>query len=188
MKHLINLLLILLISTSLFGQSNDLKKEKEFGGPSVKMTKFNNESSILVGGFGGWFVTDHIAVGAAGYGLATKLEVPSGAVTKSSELEFGYGGFMFYYSRFLNEYLNLEGNLLIGGGQFSFDHELKGISNEDEVFILEPSIEFSIKTFDFLKIGLAGSYRYIYGVDIPSLSDSKMSDFSAQINFTFGSF
>jgi len=188
MKHPIYFFITLLLTTTLFGQITDSEKEREFGGPSVKITKFNNESSTLVGGLGGWFITDNIAVGVAGYGLVSNLEVPSVAISKSSEFDFGYGGFMFYYTKPLNEYLFLSGNVLIGGGKFSFDHELEGISSEDEVFVLEPSLEFSFKTFDFLKIGIAGNYRYIYGVDVPSLSDSKMSDFSAQINFTFGSF
>ncbi|MCP5061071.1 MAG: hypothetical protein GY936_01225 [Ignavibacteriae bacterium] len=49
-------------------------------------------------------------------------------------------------------------------------------------------MEISLKTFDFLKIGIGGTYRYANGVDIPGLRDSKISDFSAQNNFTFGEF
>jgi len=189
MKHLTNILIALLISTTLFAQMGSSEgRDREFGGPSVKMTKFNGQSSVLVGGFGGWFLTENLAIGGAGYGLVSSYKVPNQAVTKDTELAFGYGGFMIAYEEPVSDIITLSGNLLLAGGQFSFDNNKEGISNEDEVFVLEPTLELSVKTFNFLKIGVAGNYRYIYGIDTPGLSDKKMSGFSAQVNFIFGEF
>lgn len=189
MKHLTNLLIALLMSTTLSAQMGSSEcKDREYGGPSIKMTKFNSKSSVVMGGFGGWFLTKNLAIGGAGYGLVSSYKVPDQAVTKDTELQFGYGGFMIAYEEPVSDIITLSGNLLIGGGQFTFDNNREGISSEDEVFILEPTLELSVKTFDFLKIGVAGNYRYIYGIDTPGLSDSKMSGVSAQLNFTFGEF
>ena len=58
----------------------------------------------------------------------------------------------------------------------------------DPFFIAEPEISLMLNVVRFLRIGISASYRYIYGIDTPGISDKDFSQFAGSFICAFGWF
>src|SRR5690606_186737 len=63
-----------------------------YGGLSVLGTSIYKSGGLLVGGEGAFLLDHRVAIGLAGYGLASEVKGPNMPTGETSILGFGYGG------------------------------------------------------------------------------------------------
>src|SRR5690606_32693948 len=68
-----------------------------YGGISIQGTSLNGEAGLLVGGEGALLLGHRLAIGGAGYGLASEVPGPDFLNGDRSVLGFGYGGAVLRY-------------------------------------------------------------------------------------------
>ena len=66
-----------------------------YGAPVVKVSQFNSQWEVLVGGVGGVLINDNICIGGGGYGLAGTFDKKYNGTT--NKIGMGYGGLLFQY-------------------------------------------------------------------------------------------
>jgi len=161
-----------------------------YGAPRFVYGRVAGQDAALVGGEGGWIINHSFIIGAAGYGLATQQAMP-GALGTTDDLEFGYGGGMIGYTLFPEKLIHGTLTLLAGaGGVGSRSRTNMGMSSNvaDAVFVLEPTATLELNMVQFMRAGLAVSYRYVTGVDAAGLSNKDFTGFTGSFVMKFGKF
>ena len=169
-----------------------------FGGPVVKVTQLNNETTALMGGRGGWIINHKFLVGGGGYGTVSSVPVPMATIHDLPvEMHFGYGGFEFEYVESSADLVHYSLYCLIGAGTVEFteddgrkfnDSTDNRYSDKDEVFVLEPAVNGTMNVTSFFRISAGLSYRLVRGLDMSGIDNSDLSGPAAQVTLRFGSF
>ncbi len=243
MKNIL-LIMLLLVPVSLFSQSykpmsdedvyqtEEQQEEKSdmntllggngkiehggYGGPQVKVGQFEDHTSVMLGGRGGWIINHSITLGLAGYGMVNAPSVEyknyEGELVDAA-IRSGYGGFFIEYTNSPNSVIHFTGNVLVGWGSLGFDEDqdfFGGFNDWDEdnrrndwdhdepwaaFFIIEPSLGVEMNITSFFRLGLEASYRFSNRIgsgnnfkSIETIKDYKMDGFSGNIVFKFGLF
>ena len=196
MKRLILSIVFCIIAFPLAAQetliSGDLQSGG-FGGPVVKLSSVRGENAILVGGRGGWVVNKSFVIGGGGYGLVTNHDARTSINGITPRIRFGYGGLELEYINDADKLVHYGGMLLIGGGGVSLDTVKNGSWDNnhdqmmnDEVFVIEPSVNVELNVTDFFRVMFSGSYRFISGVTISGAKNSDLTCPSAVLTLKFG--
>jgi hypothetical protein len=179
-----------------------------YGGLEFKGTSIKDRAALLVGGRGGWIISNTFSIGLGLYGLTTTHEVyrdksPNYLFSDSSNyyLRFFYGGIIIEYINSSNSLIHLTGNVLIGSGvafnslalniyndNYNRQNNNDGIDDISAFFVCEPSLMADINITKFFRIGVGGSYRYVSSLLLKKVSNGDLSGFSGNIIFKFGSF
>jgi hypothetical protein len=162
------------------------KEDKPFGGygaPELKVSTLFGEPAAIFGSQGGFILKRRFILGGAGYGL-----VSSNQVTVSGRrlgLGYGYGLARVGYIFFEDAVVRPVAFVGVGGGGVGLgDGEPEARSGG--FFAIEPQLEIEVAPASFLRLALAGSYRYAAGAD--GFSASDLSGPSASILARVGSF
>jgi hypothetical protein len=164
-----------------------------YGAPVVKVTSLVGQAGVLVGGRGAWVIGHSFTLGAAGYGLPTRVEAPDearGSATKTA-LALGYGGFQVGYIFLPREIVHFSGALLIGGGGVAVLDRSQSewqAMHSAAVFVLEPEVGVEVNITPLIRGAIHFSYRYMSDSTIPGLSSGALSGPSAGLMLAFGSF
>ncbi len=153
-----------------------------FGAPIVRFSEINGQFAVLVGGRGGWIINHTFALGAAGYGVATDVQVAGNPNRRG--LEFGYGGADLEIILGSDALIHVTFNTLIGGGSYRLNYG----GPYDGVFVLEPALNIDLNVTSFMRLGVGGGYRWVTDVDIVGFTDSDFSAFFGSLVLKFGSF
>lgn len=160
-----------------------------FVAPVIKFTELNDDGVGFMGGHAGLIINRNFVIGIGGFGLMNDIEVD---VPRDRLLNFGYGGLLLGYINRSHKLVHLSVHSLIGGGGLCymtwFDDDWFDDSYEDAVFVLEPGLDLELNVTRHFRIGLGGSYRLVYGVDVADLSNYDISGPSASLTFTLGKF
>ncbi len=156
-----------------------------YGGPVVKFTELNDDFAVLVGGHGGLIINRTFVIGGGGYGLANHIDV---ITPEHHLLDFGYGGIIFEYIISSRKLFHLSIHSLIGGGSLCYREYYYDPWYDDMFFVAEPGVDLMLNISRHFRMGLGGSYRFVYGVDLANLSDADISGPSASLTFKFGLF
>ncbi len=185
-----------------------------YGAPELKLGKVNNETSLFVGGRGGWLIGHKFVLGGAGYGLTTNntfdytedLRNSSGEMvpdsTRRLKIDMGYGGLLLEYIAFPKKSIHLAFPLIIAAGGTSLgskiDPDLNSQDPQDWVtykhvessafFLVEPGVSIELNMVKFFRLDLGASYRFISGTNLERLSNSDLSDFTFNVALKFGKF
>jgi hypothetical protein len=161
-----------------------------FGGPVLKASQINGESSLLMGGRGGWIINHTLVLGGGGYGLVTDIKAPNTPADSGLYLQMGYGGFEIEYVSNSDALVHYSLHSLIGAGGVSFREKDWDESEEmgDTFFIAEPGANLELNVTKFFRIGAGASYRYISGVNYRGVSNSDLSGWSGNLTLKFGKF
>ena len=186
MKKLMTILFLLMISFSAFSQEEETLLSGNFtsggfGGPVVKFTEINKEFGLMVGGYGGWLINHQFMIGGGGYGLTKGLTSP----LDSTEVNFGYGGFMLEYAHNPSRLYHFTGSLLIGSGGLGTE---KMNRDRNVFFVLEPTLSMEVNVTNYFHIAGGVSYRYVSGIDSFGFSDDDFSNAAITLTFKFGKF
>lgn len=152
-----------------------------YGAPVVKLTRMNETDGVLNGVKGAWIVDHNLALGGAVYGLVNNVNFPG----FQSSMDFVYGGIQPEYIYSPLENISLSAGILLGAGVVDFDDNPNG---SDGVFIAEPEVNVMFRVTKNFKLALNGGYRAVSGVDLPTLSNNKVSGFSYGLSLNFGEF
>ena len=194
MKKLVFLLVIVFTFSAFAQEATLINGEIEsggFGGPVLKVTTINGESSVMVGGRGGWIINHSFVLGGGGYGLVTDVKAK---VSDSIHqyIEMGYGGLELEYIASSNDLLHLSIGMLVGGGGIGYKYEdnnsFNSSHNKNAFFVLEPNINANLNVTHFFRIAAGVSYRYVSGLKSAVSTNADLSGASANLTFKFGRF
>lgn len=175
-----------------------------YGGPALKLSKVVGDPALLVGVEGGWLINHALAVGLAGYGLATRHDVPFATRVdgERSVLGFGYGGLRAAYSFAPYRLVHVGVGALLGAGgavavsrnaietldRYGDSQTKHHTAHADALFVLEPHAELELNVVRFMRIALSVSYRYVGAVDAPGMNSQKLSAPAGALTLKFGYF
>jgi len=182
-KHLLLIAALLAVSSPALAQEESTLVSGEFhsggfGAPVVKFSSAMDKFAVFAGARGGWIINHTFVLGGGGYGLANDIKL-AGTV---SRIEFGYGGLELEYINSSDNLIHFTVYTLIGGGGISTD------IGDDGVFVLEPIVNAELNITTYFRINGGVGYRWVGGVDTPSLSSSDMSAVVGQLSLKFGAF
>lgn len=170
-----------------------------YGGPVIKVASIKDETALLVGGYGGWFINHTIMIGGGGYGLVNNIDAPPGvplANGMKQSVGFGYGGGMIEFTGNSDALVHYTAHLLVGAGGAGYYVRTTDIEDIDPDFdeqwdaclAAEVGAGVEINVTTFFRINAGASYLFINGLDIPELTDSDISGPAAHLTLKFGKF
>lgn len=191
MKKIFAIILSLFITASLYCQDQEIQtlfgygtRISGFGGPFMSFTMVNNEFAHMMGGGGGVLLGDFF-LGGYGEGLTNYIEDIEGG----DKIEFGHGGFWTGYSFFGVKPLHPTFSLQVGWGNISLqDPEGWDTYYNDNIFVVNPTIELEMNFTKFFRLSIGGHYRFVTGVDASILTNQDMSGPGVFLGFKFGWF
>ena len=178
---------------TLLGKHNKLGV---FGSVDLKVSQWNDQTTLLVGGHGGIILNDKFTIGLGGYGITTRSKFTGINNQPNLYLCGGYGGFVLGFSVSAREIFHLNFPILFGGGGLDvvedrdnvFTNGFDNITETTGFFIMEPGLEFEINIARFFRFAIGGTYRFIEGANLDNVADSKLDDWSTHVSFKFGKF
>ena len=221
MKKLITLVLVV-IGLAVFGQEEDSQDFQTifgdnftsggYGAPELKLGNVNGETSLLLGGRGGWIIGHRFVLGGGGYGMTTSntfmedpFDKPSNLPadsTREIKVDMGYGGVLLEFIALPKKAVHLSFPILIGAGGSNLgaktyvgqtDYYQEGWATYDFIensgfFVVEPGVFVELNMTRFFRLTAGGTYRYITGVDLQRLDSKDLSGFTFSFALKFGSF
>ncbi len=152
-----------------------------FGGPSMSFTSINGEFAHMMGGGGAVLLGDYF-IGGYGEGLTNSI------VAGGNNIRFGHGGFWTGYSFMSERALHPCISSQIGWGDISQQDEGDYTLTNDNVFVINPTIELEMNFTKFFRLGVGAHYRIVSGVNTSTLTNSDFSGPGAFLSFKFGWF
>jgi hypothetical protein len=193
MKKLTLFILTLLITITLFSQDEDHEIQtlfgsgvriSGFGGPFMSFTMANGSFAHMMGG-GGGVLLDNFFFGGYGEGLTNYIENISGG----DQIEFGHGGFWTGYSFLGMKPVHPAVSCQIGWGGVSLvDSQTDETYNNDNVFVVNPTVECELNFTTFFRLSVGVNYRFVTGVNTYNLTNGDMSGPGVFLAFKFGGF
>ncbi|MFO7734863.1 MAG: hypothetical protein R6W70_01470 [bacterium] len=191
--------------------SDDSSELGFFFDVQLKLSGYDTEASGLLGARAGFVFNlsqypGAFLLGAGIYGNLNRIhekelrDVPE-SVEEDRRLHLGYGGMIFEYHFFPHNMFNFSAGILTGFGGYGFsvidkdcyedrkddDCEEKG-SGTDLFYVIEPEIKGYVNLTDWFRMGTGVSYRFFGKVNMPGMSNRKMSCFTGSLIFSFGAF
>ena len=63
-----------------------------FGGPAIKISRFNGQAAIMTGGRGSAIINNRFTIGGGGYGIFNSIQIIEDFSQSSRIYKMGYGG------------------------------------------------------------------------------------------------
>lgn len=195
-RFALGLTLFFLVFGVNLSQAQDIKQEDSlkkktfkmttltFGGNGVSFTKINNQFAVMTGGRGSATFNNRYTIGGGGWGMIKGVEVESNTEGIYNFVKMGYGGIDFGYLFLNGEKYILGTKLLIAGGAVFKETVPESKGNGFKMFpVLEPAIYCQIPLSKLFRLEMGASYRYVWGTNLPYISDSNLGGFSFYIGF-----
>ncbi len=171
-------------------QGDSLKKKTfimttlTFGGNGINITKINNQLSVMTGGRGSATFNNRYTIGGGGWGMIKGVEVESNIEGTYNFVKMGYGGIDFGYLVLNGDKFILGTKLMIAGGAVFKETVPESKGNGFRMFpVLEPSIYCQVPLSKLFRVEMGASYRYVWGTNLPYISDSNLGGFSFYVGF-----
>ena len=153
--------------------------------PVIKLTRINDEFSVITGVRSGAIFSHFLAAGIGVYGNI-KLE------NNDSLVFIDYGGFDFEFIFLSNSLIHGTANILFGPGIIIKIVDLDDVDEEDVsgdiFFTMEPGLNLEVNITPWFRIAAGVSYRYNIGFQMAGYGEDAFSGFSGNIMFKFGNF
>ncbi len=175
-----------------------LKKQKMqvteigFGGPAIKISRFNGQLAIMTGGRGSAVINNRFTVGGGGYGIFNSIKIYGSENLSSRIYKMGYGGLELGYVFYSRPRLKFGSSVLFATGA-SFWMSNPKIKNESPfkndfnfITVLEPTVYGEIKLNRWLKLHAGITYRYVAGSNLTYIQNNEIRDFSGYFGILFG--
>lgn len=183
-----------------------------YGAPEIKVGPVNGETSLFLGGRGGWIIGHKFVIGGFGYGMTTNntfMEDPADKPsnvgddsTRTIKVDMGYGGVMLEYILMPKKALHLSFPLLIGGGGSNLgaqtyvgqsEYYEEGWATYEFIentgfFVLEPGVFVELNMTKFFVLSAGGTYRFISGTNLQRLENNDLSGYTFSLTLKFGGF
>lgn len=171
-------------------------REGSYIGPVGKISRIREQAAAIVGARGGWFISDSLAWGFAGYSSANGIDAPVGAPSMGPlDIRLFYGGIELEYVVYRGGRVLLGMSALAGGAATSYVKDKGRFIRSDEQVgetdfgsLFEPAFYAAFRVTDGSHLTVGVSYRLITGVEQPGLARRDLSGPAASFAFTFGKF
>jgi hypothetical protein len=153
---------------------------------------------------GGWIVNHRFILGLAGYGLASRHEVPDAMRVGGtpSTLEMGYGGLRLGYVFMPESLAHFGFGMVVGGGGLAAVSREAATTvapngetqteqrraNSEAFMVFEPNVEGEVNVTRFMRIAVSGSYRFMNGIGSPGLDNASVGGPALGLALRFGAF
>jgi hypothetical protein len=190
------ILALLLSATPLIGQEAETLVGSNvahggFGGPVARVSRFNGQTGVILGGHGGWILDHRFVIGGGAYGLVgTAITVPYvPPAGGTAYLTFGYGGLELQYFVRPLRLTHLAFSLLIGVGGAEYRQGGGGqLTPSSTLFVAEPGAGIQLNLTRGIRLSATGSYRMVSGVRLSGLSNRDVSGPAVALGVEFGRF
>jgi hypothetical protein len=169
-----------------------------YGGPLVKVSSFDGNGALFVGGRGGWLINHRLLVGGAGLGQTLNVSAPPESrnrYPRARNVEFGYGGFLLGYHVAPERPIHGIASVLLAGGGLVLsnrdadpDTDADVGHDGDGVFVMEPELAIEANLLRFMRVELSLSYRIVWDVELAGLGNGDASGIGGGLAFLFGDF
>ncbi|MBN2779097.1 MAG: hypothetical protein JXR36_15780, partial [Bacteroidales bacterium] len=163
-----------------------------FGGPAIKISRFNGQLAILTGGRGSAVINNRFTVGGGGYGIFNSIKIFEDDIQSTRIYKMGYGGLELGYVFYSRPRLKFGSSVLFATGA-SFWMSNPKIRKESPfkndfnfIYVLEPTLYGEIKLNRWLKLHSGITYRYVAGSNWDYMLNSEIRNFSAYFGVLFG--
>jgi hypothetical protein len=175
-------LIILLIPALIWAQEKTLItgeiESGGYGGPVLKLVSIKGQTSLLLGGYGGWIINHRFVVGGGGYGLVNDVRV------EGNQLGLGYGGLILEYVGLWDRMIHFTVPVLIGYGNADYNSKVN-----DGFFALEPGLNAELNVIRWFRIDAGIGYLFVSGIDnLPGLGSNDVGGLQGTLAFKFGKF
>lgn len=151
-----------------------------FGAVVFKGSGVNDQFAGFFGGRGAWLLDHVFALGAGGYVMGGGVDVQQ--ADGEGSLDMWYGGAELEFISGWSQVYHITFLTLVGGGALGLEGESDGI------WTAEPELNLEINVAPYLRVNFGGGYRFVWGVDLPELSNGDLSQFFGQLTLKFGAF
>lgn len=157
-----------------------------YGAVQLRHSQVNGMGNVLIGGYGGWLLSERLMIGAGGFGTLRDIDVQ--AENNGGAYEMGYSGFVAEYNLPLGQRWQLVGSALIGGGRLETEVE-DGRSLRSDLFVAEPQVQLTYALSPWIQAVAGLQYRIISSDELPdTISNNDLSSLSLGIGLRVGIF
>jgi hypothetical protein len=192
MRKFIWIVVFVMMTSAAYAQRVTLIQEDDswnaFSKFHVGFSEIDNNSAKLAGVTAGGLWHDRLGIGLAVRSTFDTVETRDPLLKDLSSWDFWYGGlYLEYVCSNAKNLIYGSADLLIGGGRLEVDR-FTGGAHRDSVFIVEPGLNVMINITQRFMFGVGASYRFVEGVDVPGLSDNRLSNVSGNVFVRFTQF
>lgn len=157
-----------------------------YGAVQLRHTQVNGSGNVMIGGYGGWLLSERLMIGAGGFGTLQDIDVQ--AENNGGAYEMGYSGFVTEYNLPLSQRWQLVGGALIGGGRFETE-QADGRSLRSDIFVMEPHVQMTYALSPWIQAVAGMQYRIVNSDELPeTVSSGDLSNLSLGIGIRVGIF
>lgn len=163
-----------------------------FGGPLLEISQVNGDVALDVGG-GGAIVINNFFFG--GYGLGREWDEVNSFEGKTYYTHFAHGGLWLGYTYKQHKALHPYADVKLGWGHAGLkedrDDKNRDSAYRDEIFAVTPQLGLEFNLSDWLRIGLTGGYRWVFGYENTLPASLDREDFESPlgaVTFRIGAF
>jgi hypothetical protein len=154
--------------------------------PAMQTARIDRQTGVLFGGRGGLIVSEVLRIGG---GMNWLIDGPVADVQGSPALRMRHGGGLIGLTLASNQVVHPTIDLLIGGGQVTYDYTNSLTSDERaNVFVLDFSTGFDINVTHGVRLHVGGGYRHVSHFELAGLTDDDIDGFFASAQLKFGAF
>lgn len=162
---------------TLFGKSG-LGLSGAWGANTTNLTFFEDDFTVITGGYGGLEFGKTLFVGWGGYRTTNDFKL--GSQQQNDDLSMSYNGLMLGYAPLSHKAIHPKFTVLAGGGNLRVRGE-----GSDDILVIEPAVGAEINVLSWFRVGLDAGYRFVTATDL-LVNDSNASAPFGQITFKFG--
>ncbi len=162
---------------TLFGKSG-LGLSGAWGASTTNLTFFEDDFTVITGGYGGLEFGKSLFVGWGGYETTNDFRL--GTQQQNNDLSMSYNGLMLGYAPFSHKAIHPKFTVLAGGGNLRVRGE-----GSDDILVIEPAVGAEINVLSWFRVGLDAGYRFVTATDL-LVNDSNASAPYGQVTFKFG--
>lgn len=155
-------------------KEKDLTNDKKFRmyiSPNVGYTAINERDAILIGGDIVYHPNRTFGFGLSGKGFISRGELDT-ELNDTFRYTGGYGGVLLEATLFPNNVFHLTTSVMFGAGEIVYGKldpvasTITVIEDQRTLFVLEPSLNFEINVFKYMRMGFGLSYRDTSSADL----------------------
>ena len=186
------------VQTIFSKRDNPGKTSGYYGAVSNKFASINGRFANIVEAYGGWFMNKSFMLGIGGSFLTDEIKVPDVSALPGADLHYKYGqaGVVSEYVLGSEKPVHLVFHLFAGTGiiQPSSDEgdgqteHVNGHETPQFFFVAEPGVQLELNVLTWMRVAPGITYRAAIGSNVPTLTDSDLSNLSYNITLKFGKF
>ncbi len=182
----------------LFGDAQGIRA---FAGIHFDATRLNDQFTGLLGGTAAFSFSRKLNIGVTGQWLVNDV-ITRNQSSEEQDLfyELGYGGLLVEPTFFSGKKVHFTVPIVLGGGvieeyRYLTPSAINGDNFEDteyyhkdHFFFVEPGLAAELNLTRFLRLSIAGVYRWAPGLNLPNTSTDALDQFSLRIGLRTGWF